>query len=115
MYGECSGNPLSSLWLLCYIDVKSPVMLLPSPRILSFATTLFIVASILWLSGCGSRDRGNKPSQSWTTSFRRIGTLSSPAWTDLNGDGVLDVVLGAGSVEFHPSDSGVLALDGDDG
>lgn len=90
-------------------------MLLPSPRILSFATTLFIVASILWLSGCGSRDRGNKPSQSWTTSFRRIGTLSSPALTDLNGDGVLDVVLGAGSVEFHPSDSGVLALDGNDG
>ncbi|MEX1239274.1 MAG: PQQ-binding-like beta-propeller repeat protein, partial [Cyclobacteriaceae bacterium] len=44
-----------------------------------------------------------------------MGTLSSPRAADLNDDGVLDVIMGAGTVEFHPSDSGIIAIDGADG
>jgi outer membrane protein assembly factor BamB len=49
---------------------------------------------------------------SWERSFARIGTFSSPRTADLNGDGVDDVVLGAGANEFEASDTAVVALDG---
>lgn len=68
---------------------------------------------IVLLLGCSHEQE--KLSQSWTSAFKRLGTLSSPRLADLNGDGVLDVVMGAGTIEFHSSDSSVLALDGADG
>ncbi len=49
---------------------------------------------------------------SWERSFARIGTFSSPRTADLNGDGIRDVVLGAGGNEFEASDTAVIALDG---
>ncbi|MFD2200813.1 PQQ-binding-like beta-propeller repeat protein [Shivajiella indica] len=48
----------------------------------------------------------------WTVDFPVIGSQSSPRTTDLNGDGVLDIVIGAGKNEFQPSDQGILALNG---
>ena len=48
----------------------------------------------------------------WERSFARIGTFSSPRTADLNGDGIRDIVLGAGANEFEASDTAVLALDG---
>ena len=41
-----------------------------------------------------------------------MGTFSSPRVTDLNGDGVGDIVVGAGREEFVACDSAVFALDG---
>ena len=51
----------------------------------------------------------------WDQSFPRIGSQSSPRACDLNGDDVLDVVIGAGKNEYQPSDQGILALDGKTG
>jgi outer membrane protein assembly factor BamB len=48
----------------------------------------------------------------WSTRYSGIGTFSSPRVADLNGDGVGDVVLGAGREEFQACDSAVFALDG---
>lgn len=50
--------------------------------------------------------------QNWSVKFDGVGTFSSPRVTDLNGDGVGDVILGAGREEFHACDSAVVALDG---
>ncbi len=49
---------------------------------------------------------------SWERSFARIGTFSSPRIADLNGDGIHDIVLGAGANEFEASDTAVIALNG---
>ncbi|RDV16245.1 hypothetical protein DXT99_06125 [Pontibacter diazotrophicus] len=49
---------------------------------------------------------------SWTAHFEGIGTGSSPRLVDLNNDGVLDVVIGAGGAENQPSDTAVIAMDG---
>ncbi|KAA5549135.1 outer membrane protein assembly factor BamB family protein [Adhaeribacter rhizoryzae] len=53
--------------------------------------------------------------QGWQIHLRGQGTASSPRLVDLNNDGVLDVVLGAGGYENMPSDTAVIALDGRDG
>ena len=51
----------------------------------------------------------------WERSFAQIGTFCSPRAADLNGDGILDIVLGAGGNEFEASDTAVIALDGTTG
>jgi outer membrane protein assembly factor BamB len=53
--------------------------------------------------------------QNWSIAFDGVGTFSSPRVTDLNGDGVGDVILGAGREEFQWCDSSVVALDGRNG
>lgn len=52
---------------------------------------------------------------SWQRSFQGLGTSSSIRCADLTGDGILDVVLGAGRLEFQKSDSSIIAVDGKDG
>ncbi|MGB3587272.1 MAG: PQQ-binding-like beta-propeller repeat protein [Tunicatimonas sp.] len=52
---------------------------------------------------------------SWSVHLPSIGTFSSPRTTDLNGDGVKDIILGAGAAELTPSDSAIIALDGASG
>ena len=51
----------------------------------------------------------------WDTYFQTLGSSSSIRCADLSGDGVLDVVIGAGKNETESSDSCVLALDGASG
>ncbi len=53
--------------------------------------------------------------QAWEIELPGIGTFSSPRCIDLSGDGVLDVVMGAGREEFIKCDSAVIALDGKSG
>lgn len=53
--------------------------------------------------------------KSWSVRYKGMGTFSSPRATDLNGDGVLDIVFGAGREEFQACDSAVIAVDGRDG
>ncbi|MBD2752706.1 outer membrane protein assembly factor BamB family protein [Spirosoma validum] len=52
---------------------------------------------------------------SWSTLLPTIGTFSSPRVTDLNRDGVQDIILGAGRLEFQRCDSAIIALDGKTG
>ena len=54
-------------------------------------------------------------SVSWRRDFMAIGTNSSPRAADLTGDGVLDIVLGAGKNEGEDTEHGVIALDGHTG
>lgn len=49
---------------------------------------------------------------SWSVSYSGLGTFSSPRVADLNGDGIGDVVVGAGREEFKKCDSAVIAVDG---
>ena len=51
----------------------------------------------------------------WSTRLPNLGTLSSPRATDLNGDGVLDIVVGMGRIEFQAADTAIVALDGKSG
>jgi outer membrane protein assembly factor BamB len=51
----------------------------------------------------------------WDINLPRIGSQSSPRATDLNGDGVLDIVMGAGKNEYQATDQGVIAFDGKTG
>ncbi len=51
----------------------------------------------------------------WEITVNNSGSSSSPKATDLNGDGILDIILGSGAQEFKTTPHGVLALDGKDG
>jgi len=51
----------------------------------------------------------------WAKRLPGIGTFSSPRITDLNSDGIGDVILGAGRKEFQSSDTAVVAMDGKTG
>ncbi len=64
------------------------------------------------LMACGP---SKKTELAWSKSLYQIGSQSSPKATDLNGDGILDIVMGAGTEELAPSDQGVVALDGKTG
>jgi len=51
----------------------------------------------------------------WQQPVAEVGSASSPRAADLNGDGILDIVLGAGGKEFRETQYGVLAFNGKDG
>ncbi|HLF34877.1 MAG TPA: hypothetical protein VI583_11600 [Cyclobacteriaceae bacterium] len=72
---------------------------------------LFSLAVLTLTGGCTRK----KTSLAWEKDLFRIGSESSPRATDLNGDGILDIVMGAGENEYQPSKLGVLALDGASG
>ena len=51
----------------------------------------------------------------WSKNFPGIGSESSPRTEDINRDGTLDIIIGAGRNEFQQSDMGILAFDGKTG
>ena len=69
---------------------------------------LIVFLSVLSIS-CGKE---RKASTIWEKSIPRIGSQSSPLASDLNSDGILDIVIGAGQDEYQNSTQGVLAIDG---
>ena len=66
---------------------------------------LFIIGVLSIVSRANSQS-------SWTNTLDNIGTFSSARTTDFNGDGVKDILFGAGRMEFQSCDSSVIALDG---
>ena len=74
---------------------------------------IFYLSVLVCLYSCKAKQ---EPSPyAWNIPFESIGSLSSPRCADLNQDGILDVVIGAGMNEYFNCDQGVLALDGKDG
>ena len=49
---------------------------------------------------------------SWSKTLDNIGTFSSARVSDFNGDGVKDILFGAGRQEFQACDSSIVAFDG---
>ena len=67
------------------------------------------------VAGCNQVASKEKSELVWNKNFPVIGSQSSPRTTDLNNDGVLDIVMGAGKNEFQKSDMGIVAFDGKSG
>lgn len=70
---------------------------------------IFLIAVIVSFFSC---NREPKFEPRWTYTSETLGTNSSPQCVDLNRDGVLDVVLGAGLKEFESCPTGIQAFDG---
>tara|TARA_R110002111_G_scaffold75754_7_gene120103 strand:- start:419 stop:1882 length:1464 start_codon:yes stop_codon:yes gene_type:complete len=67
---------------------------------------------LLIVSSCNKKE---KSLLIWEANFPVIGSQSSPRSADLNGDGILDFVIGAGKNELEHTESGILAINGLDG
>lgn len=76
-----------------------------------FFLSIICLAVVASLGSC----TGRKSELVWDKNFFRIGSQSSPRTADLNQDGTLDIVIGAGQNESQYSKQGVLALDGKTG
>jgi outer membrane protein assembly factor BamB len=74
--------------------------------------TILLGLILLFIYGSCNR---NKSRLVWEKNFPVIGSQSSPRVADLNGDGILDIVMGAGRNEYQYSKQGVLALNGKTG
>src|SRR5688500_18482395 len=70
------------------------------------------VMIVLFFSQCRKR---TKSELVWDQNFPMIGSQSSPRATDLDDDGTLDIVIGAGLNEYQHSRQGILALNGKTG
>ncbi len=68
-----------------------------------------------FLSACSLTSGKKKSILVWNKDLPVIGSLSSPRTADLNSDGVLDIVMGAGENEDKKTDMGILAFDGKSG
>ena len=78
------------------------------------AVALVSISFLVWLYA-RIAPTAVEESREWTVTYKRLGSLSSPRLADLNGDNILDVVMGAGVVEFRKSDSAIIALNGASG
>src|SRR4051794_40994764 len=65
-----------------------------------------------FICSCSSPASKEKSILVWNKDLPVIGSLSSPRTADLNNDGVLDIVMGAGKNEYQKTDMGILAFDG---
>lgn len=71
-----------------------------------------VLGLLLLIYSCQPQPNTN---DNWEAIFINSGSSSSPKATDLNGDGIKDVIIGAGGKEFTNSSNGILALNGTDG
>ena len=74
-----------------------------------------LAVTLIAISSCKQGNSKAKSQLIWNKDFPVIGSQSSPRTADLNGDGTLDIVIGAGKNEFQESDMGILAFDGKSG
>ncbi len=75
------------------------------------ALIAILMVSGLMFTGCKQK----KSEVIWNNSLPVIGSESSPRVADLNQDGVLDIIMGAGKNENKKSAQGIIALDGNTG
>jgi outer membrane protein assembly factor BamB len=80
-------------------------------KIIAVSAVVLILALVAFFI----RDKIFFRPDSWTVTFAKLGTSSSPKAADLNGDGIKDIIIGAGDKEFVKTDRGVIALDGENG
>lgn len=81
-----------------------------SMNIIKYPSLLTIV--LLVICSCNAK---KKSVVVWSKNFPVIGSESSPRTEDINKDGTLDIIMGAGKNEFQESDMGILAFDGKTG
>src|SRR5258706_4918841 len=82
---------------------------------LSFLSSGVTLICLGILSSCTLTSSKKRSEVIWNKDLPVIGSQSSPRTTDLNKDGTLDIVIGAGKNEFQKSDMGILAFDGKSG
>ncbi len=74
-------------------------------------THFLIGLTILAFSSCKKSENKNN----WNATVNDVISSSSPREVDLNGDGILDIVMGAGSEEWKRTERGIIAIDGASG
>lgn len=79
---------------------------------ISMKIKLYLAILTVFVFAACTGSKKKKSEVIWMKSFPVIGSQSSPRTADLNQDGVLDIVMGAGKNEFQESEMGVLAFDG---
>ena len=75
----------------------------------------FSIFSLIFLHACSLVPSKKQSKLVWNKDLPVIGSQSSPRTADLNNDGTLDIVIGAGKNEYQESDMGILAFDGKSG
>lgn len=70
------------------------------------------MACIILIAICVVTDLSAQVEIVWESEFQTVGVYSSPRTADLNRDGVLDLIVGAGRLEFQATDSSVVAVSG---
>ncbi|MDF9801139.1 hypothetical protein OKW21_006402 [Catalinimonas alkaloidigena] len=83
----------------------------PDTQVLRSVVHIHYLIILLGIIGCSRK----KTEVAWQQSFYQIGSQSSPKAADLNADGILDIVIGAGKEELAPTEQGILALNGKNG
>src|SRR4029453_11063976 len=82
-------------------------------RLTEFSITIVLITSIFGiLLSCTEKSSKEQYRLIWYKDFPVIGSESSPRTADLNNDGVLDIVMGAGKNETQKSDMGIVAFNG---
>ncbi|MBX2842814.1 MAG: PQQ-binding-like beta-propeller repeat protein [Flammeovirgaceae bacterium] len=74
-------------------------------------TLYFVLSLLFFFQNCTTK----KTELVWDQSFYKIGSQSSIRTSDLNKDGTLDLIIGAGKNEEQYSESGILAINGVNG
>jgi len=80
-----------------------------------FPAAVMAIIFVVILSACTQTHSKKQSEVIWNKNFPVIGSQSSPRTADLNKDGTLDIVIGAGKNEYQQSDMGILAFDGRSG
>ncbi|MEJ7768106.1 MAG: hypothetical protein WKF89_09860 [Chitinophagaceae bacterium] len=80
-----------------------------------FPAVVMTIIIVGILSACTQTHSKKQSVVIWNKDIPVIGSQSSPRTADLNKDGTLDIVIGAGKNEFQKSDMGTLAFDGRSG
>lgn len=82
---------------------------------ISYCSTLYLVLAVV-LCGCSGHSALPEGAQrQWTVKLPDLGSSSSPRARDLNADGILDIVFGAGKAEFMYCDTAIVAMNGANG